>query len=255
MAIQSVDRRQEVIKTTSNFLATINANPTGNVRELSDSDLALQFDAISAEAAILPKESMTGCKGAILPMTISVFSPDINDTVSFVLLVNPESLNYGMSNATQLNYTRNGFISQLWGPNQMTLSATGRTAGFMTKSNGMSNSRQTTTIAYKNFMALLKAYKNNGYDYEDQLNQGNYKPTRVISIVRGVTLEYDGSTFTGHFNNFTLDNDAEHPFSMGYAFEFIVSSVQSRFRQVRGHFIPPTAPEELQPRLLSQLEE
>jgi len=56
--------------------------------------------------------------------------------------------------------------------------------------------------------------------------------------VHGVEVAYDNQIFTGHFNNFTLDEAADRPFLFDYNFEFVCSTLDDDFNEVRGHFLP-----------------
>lgn len=152
-------------------------------------------------------------------------SPGTGVDITFMMLISPESMNVGKTGSTQFHYTRKGYITQLWGHNQDTITANGRTAAFWLPSEGLTNHLRKYTVGFLNFMALVNAYKNNGYRMVDrtQLNRA----TRVIDVVHGITITYDGNSFMGHFNNFTLDEDAEHPFLLNYNFEFIVSAYNS----------------------------
>jgi hypothetical protein len=89
-------------------------------------------------------------------------------------------------------------------------------------------------------MALLAAYRNNGYELVDPLFLG--KPSNnlgsVIDIIRGIELMFDDIYFMGHFNTFTLDVDAEKPYLLNVNFEFICSQLDHDYKEVRGHFLP-----------------
>jgi hypothetical protein len=74
-------------------------------------------------------------------------------------------------------------------------------------------------------MALVNAFKNNGYRLVDRTLLNTIEmATRVIDVVNGVKISYDGNVMMGHFNNFTLDEDAEHPYLLTYNFEFVISA-------------------------------
>ena len=188
---------------------------------------------------------VTGVIGPVIPMTFTLpaarnVQTNKISTVSFILLMNPESLNYGRTNSVQASYTRKGYVIQPWGPNQDMLSAQGKTAAFMTTKEGLTNLGQRGSLAFHNFMALIAAYRNNGYQYFNQMAPAPLGTalSRVINVVPGVRLEYDGDAYLGHFSTFTMDDDASTPFLMNVNFEFIVSCLNGVYRDVRGHFIP-----------------
>jgi len=177
---------------------------------------------------------LTGAIGAILPMQISTIGAD-GLTITFTLLINPETWNEGKTNSYQNNYTRSGWVPQLWGPNQDTVSSTGKSAAFMT-ANGLDNYQSEMSFGYLNLLALITAYRTNGYEFEDFTSVD--KITRVIKKVHGVQISYDNQILMGHFNNFTLDEDDEHPYIQNYNFEFIVSALSGTETEIRGHYEP-----------------
>ena len=142
-----------------------------------------------------------------LPMTITV--PDTKgNELSFTMLINPENMNHGKTNATYYNYTRKGYITQLWGPNQDLITATGKSAAFYIEGQGLTDIGQRKSLGFHNFMSLVAAYRNNGYQILDIMNLQSFY-IRVINTVPGIRLTYDGQEYLGHFNNFTIDDLAE----------------------------------------------
>ena len=178
---------------------------------------------------------LTGASNPLLPMTFAIPGKD-GVRAQVTLLINPENMNHGKTNSAQSIYTRGGWIPQLWGPNQDLITATGRSAVFMVSGEGASELLKKYSFAYLNFIALMGAYKNNGYRFNDQTNPRGR--TRVAELIQGVEIYYDGQIFMGHFNNFTLDDTAEAPFIFSYNFEFVCSTVSDEYNYVRGHFLP-----------------
>lgn len=179
---------------------------------------------------------VTGSKQALLPFRISTPSRQ-GEKLDLVLFVNPESVNMGTTHHTSLGYTRQGYIPQYWGPNQNTITATGRTAAFITDPQGLTNMNRKSSISFLNYMSFLMSYRNNGYRYFDPTLTGdNAYLSRVINMVQGVEIFYDDFLCMGHFNNFTMDETADRPFSFTYNFEFIISSLSSDYSGVKGHF-------------------
>jgi hypothetical protein len=191
---------------------------------------------ISSEDKYVSAETpfVTGAMPAILPMQISTISSDPTKRVLFTLLINPEMWNHGKTNSYQTTYTRDGWAVQLWGPNQDTISSTGRTAALMTPTEGLDKLNQDISLGYLNLLSFVSAYRGNGYEFEDFLGVTNL--TRVVKLVHGVRIHYDKDTYMGHFNNFTIDEDDEHPFLYNYNFEFIVSTLSDNEPEVRGHY-------------------
>jgi len=227
----SPDQRTSIAKGTELFLAGSAAQtpPSSSVQPFGDNPPdVIPLSELANVSMVL---------GAILPMTFTTWNQTTNASMSFQMLVNPENVNWGKTNSIQLQYTRKGFITQLWGPNQEMISAVGRTASFMVKGEGLTSFSKRRSFGFHNFMALMAAYKNNGYELIDPLKLG--QSTRVINRVSSILLTYDGNSVLGHFNNFTMDQDADHPYSMNYNFEFVVSNSSGVYQEIRGHFLPP----------------
>lgn len=183
---------------------------------------------------------LTGAREPILPIRIAITDTK-GKRIEFTMLINPLNLNHGKTNSVSSVYTRRGFVTQLWGPNQDVLTSTGRTAVFMAGSAGVTTFYRKQSFAYLNFMAFVNAFKNNGYQIFDPTMSREavqLANSRVIKLINGVEISYDMDVFTGHFNTFTLDEAAENPFIFDYNFEFIISSLNENFSEVRGHFVP-----------------
>lgn len=180
---------------------------------------------------------LTGVIDPALPMTISV--PDVDGhRLQVTLLINPENMNQGKTNTVTSAYTRKGWITQTWGPNQDIITANGRTVAFMVDAVGMTTFFRRQSLGYLNFMTLMNAYKNNGYRMGDPTRPRMKDNTRVPFLIYGVEITYDNQIFMGHFNNFTLDEAAENPYLFTYNFEFVKSTNSNDFHEIRGHFSP-----------------
>lgn len=227
--------KEQVYRSTEDFLAAVQT-PNHTRVGMQDDGLA---DLISEDMGpgSTARPYVTGVVGPILPITFKLWDQIRNETISFDVMVNPESFNHGKTNSTQATYTRRGFVTQLWGPNQDTISATGKTAGFMSPGAGMDNVSHRRSLAFHNLMALMATYRNNGYQYAPGTTNKDF--SRVIDVVRGVEMLFDGNHFMGHFNNFTLDYAADSPNLMSLSFEFTISQLNhANWSDVRGHFIP-----------------
>ena len=193
----------------------------------------LQGDSTSVSQ---PNPYLTGALSPLLPLKISIADKD-GMKLTFTMLINPSNMNHGKASSVSTSYTRNGFITQLWGSNQDLISSTGKTAAFIVEGSGLTNIARRRSFSYVNFLSLLYAYRNNGYQY---LDASSFKDTltRVINVIHGVELSYDNHIFMGHFNNFTIDESAERPYLFDYNFDFVISSLSKNYNEVRGHFVP-----------------
>jgi len=181
--------------------------------------------------------ALTGALTPTLPMYIAVADKSNKIKLQFIMLINPSNMTHGKTSSVQGAYTRKGFITQMWGPNQDLITSTGKTAAFMVDGSGLTNIGRRRSFAYANFLAFVLAYRNNGYQMLDPTRLET-DLTRVISVVHGVEIAYDNQVFSGHFNNFTIDEAAERPFLFDYNFEFVCSASFNDLNEVRGHFIP-----------------
>ena len=226
------------------ILESAGASFTQNLAEFGDSTAVTQ-----------PNPYLTGALQALIPMSFSIADRD-NNRLTLTMLVNPSNLNHGKTSSVYTDYTRNGYVSQVWGPNQDLITSTGKTAAFMVEGAGLTNIARRRSFSYANFLGLLYSYRNNGYQF---LDPTDFKValTRVINVIHGVELSYDNHLFMGHFNNFTIDEAAERPFLFDYNFEFVISSLSNTYDEIRGHFTPIAYrdPEPNPPRLLDEVNE
>ena len=210
-------------------------------KETSDfilnSSYGLRYTPLTTEDPTTGTPGVTTAKDPILPMYISIPGPN-GERLSFTMLVNPSHVNHGKTFETIPQFTNVGYVIQHWGPNQDTLTADGRTAAFMVDDEGLTYRYRSSSYAFLNFMALFNSYKNNGY----RIGPDGFGKDPQIDLIQGVEIAYDGDLFTGHFSNFTLDEDAASPYSFHYNFEFIISSVNGAigtgFDDISGHYVP-----------------
>lgn len=223
--------RANIRRDTDKFLDGL-ANNTSNYSTLEKLSLSSVLGTFPSEFG----DFLSGAYTAILPLSIAMSDRD-NNRLEFTMLINPNSMNHGKTTTANNAYTRQGFVNQLWGPNQDLITGTGVSAAFMTTEAGLTTLGRRQSFAYANVLALIYAYRVNGYKLLDPMDL-KQNLTRVISVVHGVELIYDGQVFLGHFNNFTLDESAEKPFAFDYNFEFVCSSLSGDYSEIRGHFEP-----------------
>lgn len=232
------DDRVRIRAESDAFLARAQFNTSDYAKLQFDKiwDVLTEAGAMKTRLLNAPDISVTGALSAILPMQIAI-ADENNNRLQFTMLVNPSNMNHGKTSAVYANYTRKGYVTQLWGPNQDLITSTGKSAAFMVEGSGLTNIARRRSFGYVNFLALFTSYRNNGYQLLDP-SAIKAPLTRVINTVHGVEIFYDNQIFMGHFNNFTLDESAETPFLFNYNFEFVISSLSSISDEVRGHFLP-----------------
>ncbi len=236
------DNRRRIRSETDFFLESVEFNTSdyAPLKYVYSSDILLEAGGVNAARLEDPDPAITGALQGALPMYIAI-STKRNIKIQFMMLVNPSNMTHGKTSTVPSVYTRKGFITQMWGPNQDLITATGKTAAFMVDGSGLTNVARRRSFSYANFLAFLYSYRNNGYLMLDPTKFGEYL-TRVINIVHGVEITYDNQVFTGHFNNFTLDEAADRPFLFDYNFEFVCSTLDGNYNEIRGHFLPLDMP-------------
>ena len=242
---EHVDDRVRIRKETDTFLEGVTTagyselryDLASNILEESGATFTQNLSEFTTGRVGITKPNpyLTGTLSAILPMSISIPDKEGN-RLTFTMLINPSNMNHGKTSSVYSSYTRNGYVTQLWGSNQDLISSTGKTAAFMVEGSGLTNLARRRSFAYTNFLALLYSYRNNGYQFLDPSFLKDTL-TRVINIIHGVELFYDNHIFMGHFNNFTIDESADRPYLFDYNFEFVISSLSNNYDEVRGHFI------------------
>lgn len=161
--------------------------------------------------------------------TISIYNQQTNtDEVSLTLLINPEDLTIGQSTVAANAYTRRGWVTNIWGRQQMTISGSGSTAGFYVEGEGLSNFNRRNSLGFINFQTLVALFKNNGYYFHTDSNDTTLfrDSSRVIGVMDQIKIDYDGTSYVGSFSTFSFDDVAEMPYRMTYNLEFIASGLK-----------------------------
>lgn len=161
--------------------------------------------------------------------TISIYNQQTNtDEVSLTLLINPEDLTIGQSVIADNSYTSRGWVTGIWGRQQMTISGSGSTAGFYVQGEGLSNFNRRNSLGFINFQTLIALFKNNGYYFHTDPNDNDLfnDNSRVISVMDQIKIDYDGTSYVGSFSTFSFDDVAEMPYRMTYNLEFIASGLK-----------------------------
>ena len=152
-----------------------------------------------------------------------------------ILIIPPSSLSYGSSQVVDTQFTEEGFLPTLWGPSQLTLSASGTSPAFVVDQFGLATPVQsgsnyrTGSLGYRHLMALMAIYKCNGYqlltNQENSYSGGPAGSYRVIHVIDAVHIMYDGTHYEGHFNSFSVSPSASSPHRFDYTFEFTASGI------------------------------
>lgn len=139
----------------------------------------------------------------------------IEQTPPLVLYINPSDLTRTFQRRIQEQMAGNGHIIEHWGEDQDKLSANGKIGAAYTTKTGLTRYFRRNAASYQQLMHLYIMYRNNGYIFE-------VMDPRRISLVGRVQITYDTEVWIGHFDTFTMSENADNPFMMDYSFEFTV---------------------------------
>ena len=141
------------------------------------------------------------------------------DTLDFVpplsFYINPSDLTRTFTKRSNSQFGGNGHIIEHWGNDQDKLSANGKLGAFYTSKTGLSRYFRRDSASFQQLMHLYLIYRNNGYIFE------SLDPRR-IALVGRVQITFDTETWVGHFDSFSMTENADNPYTMDYAFEFTV---------------------------------
>lgn len=181
------------------------------------------------------------------PFTISIHKADGRggstgeDLISLTLLVNPSDIQIGNVYISSNNYTRKGWVSTLWGPQQSTISSNGSSPGFYyrdQRGTTITNRDRKESEGFINFLSLVSIFKNNGANFlkqesENDLFKSGY--TRIINVMDSIKIFYDGSEYLGEFISFTLEETAIEPYRLTYSFEYVINGISADSAFMEGH--------------------
>ena len=185
-------------------------------------------------------ETATAALPELKKFTLSIYNQQSDaDVFTLIFMVNPTDVTIGQTFISGDSYTREGWVSSLWGRGQPTILANGSTAAFYVGGKGLTSLSRGSSLSFRNFMSILGMFKNNGYYFlsgtenKDLFDAVGVNRGRVISVMDLIKISYDGVDYIGSFNTFTIDETAEAPFRFNYNFEFIVSGLKGEW--VDGH--------------------
>lgn len=144
------------------------------------------------------------------------------------LLVNPRSFRTSHEKIiADSGWGREGPILEFWGENQDKIEASGKIAAFFSldvatgAGPGLTRTARQFSASYQNLMSLYLLYKNNGGVYfPDPLSLSG--KSKNLSVLGSVYIYYDGILYIGSFDNFSITEAEDTPFSLEYSFSFTV---------------------------------
>lgn len=189
-----------------------------------------------------------------LPLIFSIdFRGKAKNPPEIVLLINPESLSFSTSKKINSEFTRGGYVTEEWGNMQENLQFSGKIGGYYVLNpqidfSGLNRYERSKSPSFKNLMNLFMMYRNNGmiYDNTTKAPEGNRSNklirnkklqtvnNRIPKIIKkaknriidvgDVYLNYDGIIYRGSFDEFSIEESADSPYTLSYKFGFTVRS-------------------------------
>lgn len=187
-------------------------------------------------------------------------------TPALTLLVNPEQLQITYAKRqTYSDRNRFNYIFQSWGEEQVRLSVSGRSGGFVVGSRGPGDldlaldpagggnlvvsetagvsgyqyASKWDSAAWQNLMGLFTFYRNNGYIYDT----AGRPRSEAHLFIGNIEISYDQWVYVGNFENFQYNyEETKQQGSVPFSFEFTASYVYDRSQggAVRPYDNPPT---------------
>jgi hypothetical protein len=157
------------------------------------------------------------------PVPISWSIKGAANVPPLTMLINPANLDITYTPLITETRTLGGFVHEYWGEQLTSLSASGKTAMFIDRTQGLTNDTRSTE-SYQYFMSLLNIYKNNGKGYTtdfstDTIPAFRANPTKIASLGI-VSMVFDKRHYDGYFESFSYTEEAAMPFNLDYNFVF-----------------------------------
>jgi hypothetical protein len=258
-----VDRREQFRQ--SNFFAT---GPTrGTTLTLLEDMIASNGIRFNPSKVSTSQANQSAVADLIQALDVIVQLNRVIATPALTLLINPEQLqiNYAKKQSYQ-DRNRYNYIFQSWGEEQVRLSVSGRSAGFVAGSGGNPRLQRATrnnqsvvtgqltesvsgyqyaskwdSAAWQNLMALFTFYRNNGYIYDT----AGRPRSEAHLFIGNIEIAYDQWVYVGNFENFSYeyDENKQHG-AVAFSFEFTASAIYDRAQDgpVRPLFSPTPSP-------------
>jgi len=156
------------------------------------------------------------------------------------LLVNPTEMTVTRERIHSYQArTRFGYVYQVWGDQQVKVSFSGSTAGFVAGSSrgyqalvehdtgspsGYQWGSRKDSAAWQNFVALMQFYRNNGYVYD---TLGRSEAHLMIGSVR---ITYDDIVYEGHIESLNYSFDEGSPHRVQFDMDFTAGIINDQSR-------------------------
>jgi len=169
------------------------------------------------------------------PVVFDIIAPDgvnsmLPEGIKMVCHTNPKSLSFSYTKKVSRSPTIGGWVETYWGEEPYTISLDLASGGFIRLGSGLSNVTGTVsssvfgvgrnrkpevfgedlggnrreTITYDKYLDLLSMFHNNGSIYDGQ---------GFIALQGSIKMSYDGGSWYGWFQSFSVSESADKPYS------------------------------------------
>lgn len=146
-----------------------------------------------------------------------------NSISSLLMLVNPQDFTRSYEHQIDTPKGRRGQIVHMWLEKPLSISGKGTTAAQYAFSpdggGGLTNVHRVHSLSYANLMSLVMTYRNNGHLFTQAVT-GDDQNFGIPVISMSVYIYYDGHIYIGSFDDFSITDDAEKPYSLSYSWKF-----------------------------------
>lgn len=140
--------------------------------------------------------------------------PQSNATFPYMVMhMNPSSWEESYTKLITRQATRGGFLEQHWGEELDSITASGSSGMFVSVASGLSALNRKATIGYRKYLDLVALYKNNGLVYDQRGN---------VVLKGGLNLHFDSNIYNGYFENLTVTESADNPYTFELSWTFKV---------------------------------
>lgn len=185
-----------------------------------------------------------------LDFWIDFNDPGIINPPKLSMLINPQTMTQSYSKKKSEQYTRGGWVREEWGENLDVLNFSGKIGAFYVKEaavgmSGLNRYERSKSLSFKNLYNLFMIYRSNGAVYQtnsrgtsvaqNKLMQAsgysriNKRVKKVVLNSKSrvdklgdVYLYYDNYIYIGSFDTFSIEENADNPFTLNYNLSFTV---------------------------------
>lgn len=187
--------------------------------------------------------NIADAKLGIRPFVFDIIAPDgvtsmLPDDIKLVLHANPNQVEYNYEKQTSVSSTLHGWIEYYWGDNPTTINFEVASGVFIRPYTGLTASTgpavvdgqtmgksiggtRRDTITYDKYLDILSLFHNNGSIY-DSIGQ--------IVLQGRIKMTFDGGTWFGWFQSFSVTDDATSPYQFKVS---LAMQVEREFHGVR----------------------